>query len=167
MIFENWRSTITCRSGWLACFARPRASLLLALFVFACGIYGFAKPSLPATTTQARQQDEKRGLELYTKKIKPLLMDKCYKCHSYKHDRFENGLSVEKREDLINGGDRGAAIEPGEPEESLLIDALNYERDDLQMPPDGKLDDKDIDAIKEWIRLGAPFPKSVPELDRH
>ena len=108
-----------------------------------------------------RTQDEKRGLDLYLKKVKPLLTDKCYKCHSYKHDKFENGLSVERREDLINGGDRGEAIKPGEPDESLLIDALNYERDDLQMPPDGKLDAKEIEAVKEWIRLGAPFPKST------
>lgn len=114
---------------------------------------------LGAIDALERRQDEDKGLLLYTKKIKPLLIDNCYKCHSYKQDRFENGLSVEKRDDLINGGDRGEAIKPGEPDESLLIDALNYERDDLQMPPDGKLDEEDIEAIKEWIRLGAPYSK--------
>jgi hypothetical protein len=119
------------------------ASLLIACVAFE-----------PATG----QDTDEKGLELYKSKIKKILVDNCYECHSTKEDRYESGLDVQFRRTLLDGGDRGAAIEPGDPEDSLLMTAIGYEEEDLEMPPEGKLDADEIKLIAEWIRLGAPMP---------
>jgi hypothetical protein len=125
-----------------------RLPLLLAL--------AFSLP-LPMASRGAEEFD-KEGLEFYEKHIRPLLVDRCYKCHSEKSEKLEGDLYVDSREGLIKGGDQGPAIEPGEPEKSLLIEAVQYERDDLKMPPDRKLDDEQIADLKKWIKMGAPAP---------
>lgn len=102
--------------------------------------------------------EEKEGLELYKSKILELLTDNCFECHSTKEDRFESGLDLQFRRTILEGGDRGPAIEPGEPEDSLLILAIKYEEEDLEMPPDGRLSDEEIAEFIKWIRLGAPVP---------
>ncbi|HTM54144.1 MAG TPA: DUF1549 domain-containing protein, partial [Pirellulales bacterium] len=99
---------------------------------------------------------EGAGLELFEKRIRPLLAEHCYQCHGPK--KQESGLVLSTPSGLQKGGDRGTPIAPGEPENSLLIQAVRYADDDLKMPPRGKLKDDQIADLVSWVKLGAPLP---------
>ena len=98
-------------------------------------------------------------------KVRPILADACFKCHSHEAGKIKGGLVVDSREGLIAGGDTGAAIVPGRPEESLLIKAISYADADLQMPPNKgdskKLADAQIAILTEWVKKGAPWPEAA------
>ena len=92
-------------------------------------------------------------------KIRPVLIDNCYKCHSHDADRVKGGFLLDSASALLMGGDTGPAIVPGNPKGSLLITAITYKDEDLQMPPKGKkLSDAQIADLTEWVRRGAPYP---------
>lgn len=95
-------------------------------------------------------------LEWFENEVRPLLIEKCVNCHG--PEKSKSGLRVDSRAALLEGGARGAAIEPGDPEASLLIAAIGYDDDLLFMPPKGKLADEEIETLTEWIRRGAPWP---------
>src|SRR5688572_3130083 len=110
-------------------------------------------------TARAEQTPPERFFE---QTIEPLLAEHCYKCHSHSADKIKGGLVLDSAEALLAGGDSGPAIVPGHPEKSLLIEAVRYANDDLQMPPKGKkLTDAQIAALTEWVKLGAPIPKKA------
>jgi hypothetical protein len=95
-------------------------------------------------------------------KIRPILTEQCYKCHSHSADKIKAGLLLDSRDALLHGGNSGPAIVPGKPDESLLIQALRYTDEDLRMPPEehgGKLSDHQIADFTEWVRRGAPDPR--------
>ncbi|HKB91761.1 MAG TPA: PSD1 and planctomycete cytochrome C domain-containing protein [Opitutaceae bacterium] len=101
-------------------------------------------------------------MQFFETRIRPVLVDKCYKCHSHDADRVKGGLMLDSREGLLHGGNTGAAITPGKPDDSLLIEAISYTDENLQMPPKGdKLNDQQIADFTEWIRRGAPDPRSL------
>ncbi|HLF92326.1 MAG TPA: DUF1549 domain-containing protein, partial [Planctomycetota bacterium] len=100
-------------------------------------------------------------LEFFEKKVRPLLVDRCHKCHSAASEKLKGGLRLDSREAALKGGDTGPSIVPGHPEKSLMIEALTYKNVDLQMPPKGKLGDAQIADLSEWIRRGAPWPKEA------
>ena len=114
-----------------------------------------------ATVPTASTADE--GTKFFEKKIRPVLVEHCYKCHSGKYDKSEGGLRLDNREAMRDGGDSGAAVVPEEIEESLLISAILYNDDFYQMPPDNKLPDRVIEDFKKWIEMGAPDPRDPPE----
>ena len=97
-----------------------------------------------------------RQVEFFETKIRPLLADRCYSCHSTKAEKLKAGLYVDSRESLLKGGESGAAIVAGKPAESLLIDAVRYQS--YEMPPDGKLRDDQIASLVKWIEMGAAWP---------
>ena len=68
-------------------------------------------------------------------KVRPILVDHCYKCHSIENAKSKGGLTLDTREGLLKGGEIGPAIKPGDPTSSPLIKAINYQDKDLQMPP--------------------------------
>src|SRR5689334_10008584 len=78
-------------------------------------------------------------LEFFEKNIRPLLVERCYKCHSAQSDKLKGGLRLDNLEGVMKGGDDGPVITPGVPERSKLIEAISYQNPDLQMPPKGKL----------------------------
>jgi len=93
-------------------------------------------------------------------KIRPLLIEKCYKCHSHDADKVKGGLMLDTKEGWIAGGDTGPAITPGKPDDSLLIEAVRYTSPDLKMPPKGdRLSDQQVADLTEWVRRGAPDPR--------
>jgi len=98
-------------------------------------------------------------LEFFESRIRPILIDNCYKCHSKAADRARGGLHVDSPQALITGGDSGAAIVPGDPAASRLIKAMKYTDPDMEMPPTGKLPDFVIRDFETWIRNGAPDPR--------
>ena len=97
-----------------------------------------------------------KGVRLFKQTIQPLLENNCYECHGF--DERKGQLQVKSRALLIQGGKSGAAIVPGKPERSLLMKAVRHTTK-LMMPPSGKLKPKEISALKQWIKLGAPWPK--------
>jgi len=91
-----------------------------------------------------------------------VLADNCYKCHSRDADKVKGGLMLDTREGLLHGGSNGVVIEPGNPDKSVLIQAIRYTDEDLQMPPKGKkLSDQQIADLTEWVRRGAPDPRNL------
>jgi mono/diheme cytochrome c family protein len=93
------------------------------------------------------------GQQFYKYKIRPLLVEHCYKCHT---DDPESHLRVDSRDGMLKGGRRGPAIIPGDPENSLLIEAVR-QTGDLKMPKNGKLEDQEVADLVAWIRMGAPW----------
>lgn len=95
-------------------------------------------------------------LEFFEKQVRPLLATHCYECHSAKATRVEASLLLDSRKAHLTGGDSGAAIVPGDADGSLLIEAVRYES--YEMPPKGKLPNKDIATLERWVNMGAPWP---------
>jgi hypothetical protein len=96
--------------------------------------------------------------EFFEKKIRPVLVEHCYSCHSASAAKLKGGLRVDGRDALLAGGDTGPAIVAGQPDKSKLIEALHFKNVDLQMPPKGKLPDAVIADLTTWVKMGAPWP---------
>jgi hypothetical protein len=95
---------------------------------------------------------------LFESKVRPILANHCLTCHGPK--KQESGLRLDSRQALLEGGDSGQrAVVPGDPQRSLLIQAVRHEGD-YHMPPRGKLPDEAIAALTEWVQRGAPWPAS-------
>jgi cytochrome c553 len=99
-------------------------------------------------------------LQFFETKIRPLLINNCYKCHSRDADKIKGGFLLDTREGMLEGGDDGPSIVPGHPEESHLMEGVRYGDENFQMPADKKLPDDQIALLEEWIRRGAPDPRS-------
>lgn len=106
-----------------------------------------------------------QSLAIFHDYVEPLLTKNCYECHSHEAKKAKGGLVVDSLNPMLKGGDLGPALIPGDAEASLLYEVITYHDDDLQMPPDGKLDDLDITKVREWIELGAAHPRRGPELE--
>lgn len=97
--------------------------------------------------------------EFFEKKIRPVLVEHCYECHSTTSKKLKGGLRVDGRAVLLHGGDTGPAITPGKPETSLLVAAMSHRDKDLAMPPKKpKLPDAVVADFERWIRAGAVWP---------
>jgi len=103
--------------------------------------------------------DERAAAEFFEKKIRPLLAKHCYECHAHDKAVDSGELAVDSRAALLKGGDRGPVIVAGKPDESLLLKVVKYGDPKLQMPPDGKLPDAEIDLLTNWIANGAFVPE--------
>ena len=97
--------------------------------------------------------------DFFENKIRPVLADNCYKCHSSQAEKVKAGLLLDTREGVLKGGETGPAIVPGDPDKSLLIKAISYTDPDLQMPKDKKLPDDVIANLTAWVKMGAPDPR--------
>src|SRR6185503_16633701 len=103
----------------------------------------------------------REGLEFFEKKIRPVLSDRCLKCHSGEKVKAE--LWLDSRDALLKGGESGPAVVPGDPEKSLLIHAIRHGDDDLDMPPKQAdwLTTEQIRDFGTWVRMGAPDPRAT------
>lgn len=104
------------------------------------------------------QDTDTAGFEFFEKSVRPILVKRCYECHS--GERTKGGLALDSRAGWQKGGDDGPSIVPGKPDESSLIDAINYRSH--EMPPKdkgGKLPDDEIAILTEWVTRGAPDPR--------
>ncbi len=106
----------------------------------------------------ALSADETEGVAYFEKHIRPLLIEHCYECHS-ESEKIKGGLRLDLRQGWKLGGDAGKAIVPGEPESSLLLEAIRYSNPDLEMPPKGRLSQPQVKLVENWIRMGAPDPR--------
>jgi len=116
----------------------------------------------PILASAAQGEHSPEAIEFFEKKIRPLLASNCYNCHSASTNA-KGGLRVDDRNGLVMGGGSGAAVVPGKPDESLLIQAVRYEG--FEMPPNKKLTDEQIADLEKWVADGAAWPQvelSVP-----
>ena len=133
---QTFRSLLSllCFAGWL-----PVASL--------------AEPTIPP-----------KQLEFFEKKIRPVLAEHCYACHSAA-EKIKGGLRLDTRDATLVGGDTGPAIEPGDPAASLLVEAIRWENEDLQMPPKSQLKEQEVRDLITWIKMGAPDPRGEERVE--
>jgi hypothetical protein len=101
-------------------------------------------------------------VEFFEKEVRPLLVEHCHKCHGGQTQK--GNLRLDSRSAVLMGGDTGPAVTPGKPDESLLVDAVSY-GDLYQMPPAGKLADKQIAVLRRWVELGVPWPAEASTAD--
>ena len=104
-------------------------------------------------------------LNFFESKIRPLLVERCYSCHSGETTPM-GGLRLDTRDGWMTGGSRGTAIFPGRPAQSLLIQAINYKNPELAMPPQGTLPLEEIELLEQWVGLGAPDPRTGDDAAR-
>ncbi len=121
------------------------------ILFFAFGLHFFASAEV--------KDLPREGFDFFEKNIRPVLVDKCYKCHSASSEKLKGALLLDSKAGILKGGSTGAAIVPFKPDESLLLKAIRYKDEDLQMPPKQKLSDDDIKNFEIWIKLGAPDPR--------
>ena len=108
------------------------------------------------------QAADAAGLAFFESKVRPLLVERCYECHSAKKQK--GGLRLDSAPGWRAGGDTGQIIMPGDPTKSLLVEAIGYKNEDLQMPPKNPLRADEVAVLTDWIRRGAPDPRlTVPE----
>ena len=98
-------------------------------------------------------------LQHFESSIRPVLVEHCLKCHG--EEKQWGSLRLDSSKALLEGGDSGAAIVPGQPEKSLLIRAIRQQDEDLKMPPKGKLSDKQVADFILWVKQGAYFPATA------
>ena len=102
------------------------------------------------------------AVAFFEKRVRPVLVEHCYQCHSAEAAEVQGELLVDSRAALRHGGYSGPAVVPGDPEQSLLVKAVRYNNPDLQMPPDAKLPDEKIADLEAWVKRGAPDPRGQP-----
>jgi dienelactone hydrolase/Ca2+-binding EF-hand superfamily protein len=125
-----------------------------------------AETEAPKASAEATSEKSMKfadaDLAFFEKNIRPVLIKSCYECHSAEADKLKAGLALDARAALLKGGDSGAAVVLGKPEESLLIKSLRHDDPDLKMPPEkhgGKLSEAVIANFVEWVKRGAPMPE--------
>ena len=113
---------------------------------------------LVAGVGRAAEVPNVAGLDLFERKIRPVLTAECYRCHSASAEKLRGGLLLDTREAMLTGGDNGAAIVPGNAAKSLLIKAIQGLDQDTAMPPKKALPAAVVADFVQWVQLGAPWP---------
>ncbi len=133
-------------------------------FSFGIGLLVWASlsASLPAQNDDPLTD---RQLDFFEQEVRPLLAQRCLECHSGKVDPPAGGLRLDRRSGWQRGGELGPAIVPGQPDQSLLVEAIEPRSDRLQMPPDGRLSPAEIATLRRWIEAGAPDPRADDDDD--
>lgn len=142
----------------------PRSMRLIQLVSFCVSLL-FAQLAPAYYVTQPRQvPNDSEALEFFEKKIRPILANHCFECHSAKSKKLQASLMLDSRNRMLKGGDSGTALVPFQADESSLITAVRYES--YEMPPKGKLPDTDIEDLSKWVSMGAPWPEEdEPSVD--
>lgn len=115
--------------------------------------------ALLAIEESADKRPTAEHIQFFEARVRPLLVEHCFRCHGDK--KQWGGLRLDSREALLQGGESGAAVVPGQPEESLLISAVRQVDEDLTMPKDGKLSARQIADLVRWVEMGALFPPTT------
>ena len=113
----------------------------------------------PLPTPVASVALDSEQAAFFESKVRPLLIEHCYECHGDKKQK--GGLRLDSMPGWQTGGDSGSVIVPGQPDTSLLIDAIRYKNEDLQMPPKEPLGADAVAVLTDWVRRGAPDPRTT------
>jgi len=114
-----------------------------------------------AAALQEAPPPDAAGLEFFENKIRPVLVEKCYSCHSATAEKLKGNLYLDTREGTLKGGDLGPSVVPGDPDRSLLIKAIRFTDEDLQMPPKKRLPADVVADFEAWVKRGAPDPRGA------
>ncbi len=112
----------------------------------------------PSSSVDAVKSD-RANIEFFEKKVRPILAARCHGCHG--PAKQKGGLRLDARATVLAGGSTGPAVVPGNPRESLLVDAINY-GETYQMPPKSKLPPEEIATLTEWVARGVPWGVAAP-----
>ena len=140
------------RSAWDKMASMSQTLPAFPVFLLAC-LFGCP----PIATAADGRAIEITGEQLayFEKHIRPLFVEHCYECHSAEAGERQGGLFLDSRPGWEAGGDSGPVIVPGDAVASRLLQAVRYEDDDVQMPPDGELNARQIAHLENWVRTGA------------
>jgi hypothetical protein len=127
---------------------------IMGRFLIAWGIVILLGASAGAAPTPS-------DLEFFEKKVRPVLIEHCYKCHSAQSEKLKGDLRLDSRQAMLRGGKTSPAIVPGRSGESLLIKAIKYGDADLQMPPKYQLPEQTVADLVRWVEMGAPWPEET------
>jgi hypothetical protein len=119
-------------------------------------------PVAGADDPQKPAEFSREQVEFFEANIRPVLAEHCYECHSAKAVKLKGNLLLDTRTGTVKGGTNGQVVVPGDPEKSRLILALRWTDPDLAMPPKGKLSAKQVEKFEEWVKMGAPDPRTGP-----
>lgn len=114
----------------------------------------------PSPSLFGSEPVDSEAIAFFEAKVRPLLVERCYECHSTEANKSKGGLLLDTRDGWVKGGDTGPALEPGDLDGSLLLQAVRYLDKDLQMPPKNRLSAEEVGIFETWIRVGAPDPRS-------
>ena len=96
--------------------------------------------------------------DFFEKNVRPVLADNCFACHG---KQKMGGLQLDSRDHVMKGGQDGPVIVPGDPDNSLLVQAIRKTHDRIKMPPQGKLSDEEVNNLVAWVKSGAVWPETV------
>ena len=131
----------------------PNRIALLVISLFAAPAWGQGK------RTSFNDRPSADDVKFFESKIRPVLTEHCYSCHSEKTEKLKGGLLLDTRMGIRTGGDGGPVVVPGDPASSSLIKAIKYKDESPQMPPKEKLPNAVIADFEQWVRVGAPDPR--------
>ena len=127
--------------------------------LFSAGVWLFAGTVIASAADKPSEKISPDQLAFFERKIRPVLVAKCYQCHSTESEKVKGGLLLDTREGIRMGGTTGHAVEPGDLKGSLLIAAIRGEKKDQLMPPKEKLPPEVIADFEKWVLMGAPDPR--------
>lgn len=116
-----------------------------------------------AATRARSAEPTAAGAEFFEKRIRPVLVEHCYKCHSAETKKPKGDFRVDSADGLRKGGASGPAIVPGKPEVSLIVEALHHTNEALRMPPKAKLPEQVVADFEAWIVMGAPVGREAKD----
>ena len=129
-------------------------SLPVFFVLFLAGLVSLPGP-LPAEEKKAAEFTAEQ-VGFFEKEIKPLLEERCFKCHGDKK-KVKGSLRLTSRGNVLKGGVVGPAVNLENPEKSLFLKMISYKDDEHQMPPKGKLPQSEIDLFNRWVKMGLPW----------
>ena len=149
---------------------RPEIAALLRTAAATAGVVGVACLVVAVEPIEAPADDDTairdaidaRGLEHFESKIRPLFVAHCLECHGEDPEVLKGGLDLTTAAGVLRGGESGPVIVPGDPEASPLYHSVTYADKEFAMPPRGRLSDQEVEAIRMWIAMGAPDPRTGP-----
>ncbi len=142
------------RSSIQACGCSFASALLAVVLCLAFIV------SLPGTVSaEAEKSVAADKVHFFETKVRPVLVQHCYDCHGADEANRGGEFRLDTPSSMLSGGSQGPAIVKGEPGKSRLVRAIEYDDSELQMPPEGKLTQEEIDSIKQWIQDGAEDPR--------
>lgn len=121
------------------------------LVTLLCVALGAAKAASAVPREQA---------DFFETKVRPVLVESCVGCHGEK--KQASGLRLDRRSALLEGGAHGPTVAPGDPERSLLIQAVRRTHEEIKMPPKGNLPPAKVEALAAWVEMGLPWPGDAP-----
>jgi hypothetical protein len=128
---------------------------VLDRWLYRCAWAGLLSLGLCSWALAGEKDPTPEQIKFFEEKVRPVLAQNCFKCHG--EEKQKGDLRLDVYEGVLAGGESGPAVVPGKPKESLLLDAVNYAS--LEMPPDGKLKESEIEILTQWVAIGAPWPK--------